>query len=146
MLFNVEPVTIKDIDALLEIDKQLFHPHNWSNDFMRYQLEAPEAKYCKTVVGDSIVGYIGGFNSFGVVDLMTVGVLPKFQGQGIGKALLQHLLNYYRETGAEKVLLEVETGNTIAIELYKKLGFQQVKVIDKYYGDKQAYLMELFFK
>lgn len=50
-------------------------------------------------------------------------VRPDFRGKGIGKDLVTILLNEASREGATKALLQVDSKNTSAIALYKKMGF-----------------------
>ena len=55
-----------------------------------------------------------------------VTVLKEFWGIGVGKALIQHLIDWSRETGIiRKINLRVRTDNFSAISAYEKLGFVQ---------------------
>lgn len=79
-----------------------------------------------------------------------MGVLASFRGEGIGRALLETLLNWTKERpNLKKVCLSVHAGNIPAIELYKKLGFEieGVKRLDTCFGPGQyedAVLMAKF--
>lgn len=55
--------------------------------------------------------------------LNDVAVLPEFQGMGIGKALVQAVIQQGQEAKCSHISLNVWTDNTGAIALYKKLGF-----------------------
>lgn len=58
-----------------------------------------------------------------VVDL-TMAVHEGYQGRGIGKRLLAHLLDWARASPkVERVELRVRSSNANAIALYRKLGF-----------------------
>ena len=62
-------------------------------------------------------------------------VSPEVRGKGVGTQILQHALHYaatVQET--RQVNLGVNTQNTAAVALYKKLGFVQ-------YGLERAYLL-----
>lgn len=61
-----------------------------------------------------------------------MGLLPGFRGQGIGQKLLEKVLSHAKKIGLEKVELQVNTTNTAAISLYKKLGFEQEGLIKNY--------------
>ena len=50
-------------------------------------------------------------------------VRPDFRGQGLGRDLVTQLLNKAIEGGVTKALLQVDSKNTSAIALYKKMGF-----------------------
>ena len=50
-----------------------------------------------------------------------------YWGKGIGTKVIQLMLNYLCEKGAEKVVLEVKNNNNRAISSYEKCGFQRIK-------------------
>ena len=56
--------------------------------------------------------------------LANMGVLPEFQGRGIGSSLLKHAEQKARESGLEKCSLIVDTENPNAKRLYKRFGYQ----------------------
>ncbi len=61
-----------------------------------------------------------------------MGILPEFRGKGIGSELLSRVLDQAKKFGLEKVELNVYTTNTSAVALYKKFGFQQEGLIQRY--------------
>lgn len=54
----------------------------------------------------------------------TLAVNPSYQGKGIGKDLIKHVISHAEETGFDKVGLLVS--NPDAKRLYEKLGFKKV--------------------
>lgn len=67
------------------------------------------------------VGRAANFEKWTV--LTRLFVHPDFRGKGLGKDLVTQLLNAAERAGASKVLLQVDSKNTAAIALYKKMGF-----------------------
>ena len=62
-------------------------------------------------------------------------VAPEARGSGIGSKTIRHALAFSAETlGTRQVNLGVNTANTAAVALYKKLGFVE-------YGHERAYLL-----
>lgn len=51
------------------------------------------------------------------------------------------LIDLASKSGCKKINLEVNEKNIIAINLYKKFGFEQVGLRKKYYNDQDAVLM-----
>ena len=51
------------------------------------------------------------------------------QGRGIGRALLEALIERARGHGMHVMIADIETGNTGSIVLHEKLGFEQVGTI-----------------
>lgn len=71
--------------------------------------------------------YLEGFSTFAcrpLLNLHDLGVAEKFQGRGVGKALLNALEARARDLGCCKITLEVLEGNAVAQGLYRKLGFE----------------------
>ena len=80
------------------------------------------------------------------IDLICV--KEAYQGNGLGKSLLEFCINNCVKKGYYDFYLHVATTNTKAIKLYKKLGFVIDKYVKDYYHldkppDRDAYLMRL---
>ncbi len=61
-----------------------------------------------------------------VLSELTIAVHPDYQGQGIGKAIFSHLLQYIRQHRPDILRVELITreSNHHAIGMYKQLGFK----------------------
>lgn len=64
------------------------------------------------------------------VTFSDIGVIPEFQGQGLGTELLAHCVNYSLQEGCTLMNLDVETQNTNALKLYTRLGFEVTNAAD----------------
>jgi ribosomal protein S18 acetylase RimI-like enzyme len=60
---------------------------------------------------------------FAHVGLLGMAVLPEFRRQGLGGRLIRRTLDAARKFGLRRVELTVRESNTVAIELYRKIGF-----------------------
>ena len=56
-------------------------------------------------------------------------IFPKFQGQGVGKSLMNFAKQQANESGLNKCALTVEIENQFAVDMYQKLGYQIVHTI-----------------
>lgn len=59
-----------------------------------------------------------------------IGVVPARRGAGIGRRLMQGLLDRARGLGAREMVLEVIAENAPAIALYEKLGFRTIRELE----------------
>jgi ribosomal protein S18 acetylase RimI-like enzyme len=59
--------------------------------------------------------------------LYAIWINPDFRGQGLGMVLMEELFNELREKHVKRVYLTVRNNNSIAINLYNKLGFVTIK-------------------
>lgn len=67
-----------------------------------------------------------GALGLGVSQLQGVWVAPELRGSGVGTAALAQMLNLMASRGTERVSLYVNSYNTAAMALYRRLGFMQV--------------------
>lgn len=61
-----------------------------------------------------------------LVELFQVWVAPEARGRGIAAALLQEVTRWARTTGAAAIQLDVTCGDTAAVRLYRRAGFQEI--------------------
>lgn len=66
-------------------------------------------------------------------EILSLAILNKYRGLGLGRILLQHSLKKLALEGCEKIFLEVEEHNKAAIYLYKKAGFKTIAIRKHYY-------------
>ena len=66
-------------------------------------------------------------------ELAKMGVHPEFHGQGIGYLLGKAVIEKARSLGATTLYLESNTKLTPALNLYRKLGFQEVQAHESPY-------------
>ena len=69
-------------------------------------------------VGDEIAGFVTLKQHANSVAIGLLGVFPSFQGQGIGKQLLQLAEDYALENGKPEVTVPTQMANTAALKLY----------------------------
>jgi ribosomal-protein-alanine N-acetyltransferase len=100
-----------------------------------------------------VIGYImcrleHGFSDFRKLrfakkgHVISVAVIPDFRNAGVGHSLVTQAISALLSMHADECYLEVRTTNTPAINLYKKMGFEIVRTIPRYYYDgSDAYVM-----
>ena len=76
----------------------------------------------------------------GTIDIVDLIVDKNFRRQHIATFLMDELIT--KSHVGDKLYLEVRVDNEAAITLYEKFGFQVIHTRKKYYGDKDAYVME----
>ena len=73
----------------------------------------------------------------------TISVSPQHQGKGIGKKLIESMLNLAKEKGFEKAGLLVDVENPSAKKLYERIGFQVVGIKDLMGGKYEHLVYEI---
>jgi ribosomal-protein-alanine N-acetyltransferase len=67
------------------------------------------------------------------LQLIWIGTRTEHRRRGVGRALLDQLIEDARALGGRRVLLEVSRDNTAAIGLYERKGFSLMRVRRGYY-------------
>jgi len=88
--------------------------------------------------GDAQASAPGGLliarNAADEAELLTLGVVPCRRRKGLGRSLLASAIEVLRAGGTRRLFLEVETGNTAALALYRSLGAEEVGRRKAYYA------------
>lgn len=69
---------------------------------------------------------------------IAISVRKDWWGRGIGSGLMERLIAFAKETGAEVISLEVRSDNARAIALYEKFGFKRFGTYERFFkfGDE----------
>jgi ribosomal-protein-alanine N-acetyltransferase len=115
-------------------------PGVWTLDNLRNFMQSTHA--CRVLVGaDEQIHEVLGFAEFQLVvdecQLFNIAIAREFQGQGLGRKLLQLVLKEARDAGCTSCFLEVRRSNDAAIALYAALGFVLVGMRKDYYPPMQ---------
>ena len=136
---NIREAMHLDLPVLASMEKQLFSDSPWSmGQFKEEFAGVPKTRifYVATDEDNHIIGYAGVLVvAPGVeADVLTVGVLPQNQKQGVATAFMQKLEEWSVSKGAPAMMLEVAIDNDPAIALYEKLGYTIISTRRDYYG------------
>jgi putative acetyltransferase len=71
-----------------------------------------------------VVGTIGLMPHHHEWELIKLAVKPVFQGNGIGKALIQHAIDHAKKKGIKKLTLDSNSHLKTAVNLYEYFGFR----------------------
>lgn len=80
-------------------------------------------------IGNCSLMSVGGFRRYRHRCEIAIALYQEYCGLGIGKAMLEMLLDIAKQVGYEQAELEVIANNKSAIALYEKLGFQKYGTI-----------------
>ncbi len=89
--------------------------------------------------GEKVLGYLEIRLVDGVVDIMNLFVNEEDRKKGIATSLMNKMIE---EENYSRIMLEVNENNIEAIKLYSKLGFKEISLRERYYGEDTAIIME----
>ena len=123
-----------DLDGILALDAVCFH-RPWTR--ADYERELADPGRCFLYVARDadgrIVAYCSFWRIFDEVHVNNFAVHPEWRRQGLGRALLAHVLSEAARIGAPRATLEVRASNASAIALYESGGFVRVGRRPGYY-------------
>jgi len=133
----IEPLRDEtDLEGVLDVEAESFS-NPWTRDMYAWELQ--NRSVCHVVLVRTADCRVAGFCAFWLVfdevHINNVAMRPRFRAQGIGTALLQHVLAEARRLGARRATLEVRASNERARRLYERLGFYVAGVRRNYYTD-----------
>ena len=70
--------------------------------------------------------------------LLNICVKPSAQGQGLGREILNYVINFANSISSVLIVLEVRSSNNRAQQLYLQSGFNEMSVRKDYYPAKEG--------
>jgi len=127
----IRPMRHDDIDAVLGVEGRAYR-FPWSraifSDCLIGGYFANVLECEGTVIGYSILSVAAA-----EAHILNLCVDPEYQRRGLGRQLLEHLLDYTRDIGIERIFLEVRPSNEPALQLYASAGFARLGLRKSYY-------------
>ena len=144
-LYNITPMSIDDLVNVYNLEVQSYD-FPWTKEILRdcilYKYDAFTIYF-----NNLLVGYIIAKISVPETHILNLTINENFRKKGLGKSLIQLIINDSRIRGAEDIILEVRVNNINAIALYEKLDFKKVGKRKNYYESKEgredAYVLQL---
>ena len=124
-------------------------PENYTSlFFMNLHQRFPET-FIVAEENGKIAGYVmcrieTGISSFRLLGIakkghvISIAVLPEHHREGIGSTLMQEAMKAMVTYKAKECYLEVRTSNLSAVNLYRKIGFEVMRIAKGYYSDGEA--------
>ncbi len=130
-LLRLRPMQTADLDAVMALEEAVY-PFPWTRGIFR---DCLQAGYCCWVyfMDQRLIGYAVMSVGAGEAHILNLCIHPELRRQGLGKQLLQRLLDLARKHQADTVFLEVRASNMAAYKLYLGQGFNEVGMRRGYY-------------
>ena len=132
----IRRITLADCDAIAALEARLF---TTALDHARLMALQSNPVFCgfvdlvpnqdqpQSTSADDFASYLGGYLLATIIDgeaeILSIGVTPDRQRQGVGKRLLQYFFEHGASQNITRVVLEVAEDNVSALGLYRDFGF-----------------------
>ena len=140
---SIRNMTVTDLDEVMAIETDIYD-YPWTRGIFQDCMRVGYLCYVFEQ-DDGVKAY--AVLSMGAAEshVLTLCVRPDAQQQGLGRMMMEHLLELASQAGAETILLEVRPSNESAIRLYHQLQFNEVGTRPDYYpsanGREDALIM-----
>ncbi|MBP5154790.1 MAG: ribosomal protein S18-alanine N-acetyltransferase [Lachnospiraceae bacterium] len=130
-----------DLPALAALERACF-PDPWSAESLRSGLARPENRFFVLEDGREVRAYAAVRTVLEEAELLRIAVDPAFRGRGSGRILLEEVLQAVPEAAVWR--LDVRAGNTAALRLYERCGFEKLVLNRGFYTDpaEDGWLMQ----
>lgn len=145
MRFQFRPMEMSDLDAVMVIEPQIY-PYPWTRGNFSDSLNSGYSAWV-LLEHEQIIGYALLMIVLDEAHLLNLSVAKSYQKQGLGRLLLEHMLQIAKNHRAANMFLEVRVSNVSAVALYENIGFNEMAIRRGYYpaanGREDAVLMGL---
>ena len=132
----IRRITPADCDAIATLEARLFATALDQARLMGLQSNpvfcgfvdlVPDQDQPQSISAGDLAPYLNGYLLATMIDseaeILSIGVTPDRQRQGVGKLLLQHFFEHGTSQNMTRVVLEVAEDNVPALGLYRDFGF-----------------------
>ena len=133
MIRHIAPA---DCDAIAALEASLFATALDQARLMALQANpvfcgfvdlVPDQDQPQSISADNLGSYLNGYLLATMIDdeaeILSIGVTPDRQRQGVGKRLLQRFFEHGTSQNMTRIVLEVAEDNVPAVRLYRDFGF-----------------------
>lgn len=133
----IRSATLRDIDALVEIENACFDSDRLSRRSFRYLLTKANAVTLVAerdgqACGDAVILFNSGTS---LARLYSIAIRPDYRNLGIGRQLVEAAETHALEGECVYMRLEIRMDNAASIGLFKKMGYREIGIEPDYYED-----------
>lgn len=131
---EIQSASLRDLSALRRLEQVCFEKDAWPLLDLMAVLTWPDVIKLKAVENGEMIGFAAcdPRPSEEAGWIATLGVDPRYQRRGIGRALLRAC---EAKSRLPRMKLTVRLSNEAAISLYEKEGYRSVDIWKRYYND-----------
>ena len=144
-MIKIKKMNLEDFEKIKENLQKDFDDF-WKPSILKSELESKDSIYIVAKKDEEIIGFAGIKIFPDDIEIMNIVTKKIERKKGIGKLLLDKIIEISRKIEKEYISLEVNEKNIIEISLYEKFGFEKIGFRKKYYnGIDNAIIMRKKF-
>ena len=135
---------VHHVEQVMKIEREAF-PNSWPKEIIEESTK--RSKYfCRVSLDIEVVnGFCISNLIYDEVHILQIAVHKDYRRRGIARDLLIDSFDFHKGIGVKRAILEVATSNYKALNLYKKMGFEIIRIRKNYYRsiEEDAFVMML---
>lgn len=141
---TIERMAWNDVPEVHQLEVSCF-TDPWDINSYYGEASNPTAHYFVARNSGKVMGFCGMWVVADEAHIVTMAVNADYRRRGLGRRLLQFLLDHALQLQVAIITLEVRVGNIAARQLYQQAGFSIVGTRRNYYPDnnEDALVMEI---
>jgi ribosomal-protein-alanine N-acetyltransferase len=143
--YQFRSMELDDLEAVMRIEPSIY-PYPWTLGNFSDSLNSGYSAWV-LMLDEHIIGYSLMMMVLDEAHLLNLSIAKGYQKQGLGRHLLEYMVNTAKNNQMANMFLEVRLSNISAIALYEKMGFNEMAIRRGYYpaavGREDAVLMGL---
>ena len=132
--YEIRPLSLSDAEKAYVLLKASFSMPGDYQDTVN-NVSNPLTRALGMFDEDKMIGYGAFWLLMEEAHVTHVAVLQELRGQGLGREMMESLIQHASDCGARFMELECRKGNAAALSMYHKLGFLRVGFKKNYYPD-----------
>ena len=138
----IRTMTKEDCVQAAELEKEIFS-QPWSEQGFLDGIAGEQNVFLVAEEQGTICGYIGMYQALDEGEITNVAVSSEKRNAGIGRGLMQAVIEKAKQQGVSQIVLEVRVSNASAIHLYETCGFRNCGIRKGFYDfpKEDAYIM-----
>jgi ribosomal-protein-alanine N-acetyltransferase len=130
---TISKVTLKDLDEINELEIQL-NLNITKLNFLKKTLLNQNFKFIKLISEKEIIGLLQFSWNKSDCDIISIGIIKKFQKMSYGKKLIEYL----KSLNFKNIYVEVSSNNKNAVMFYQRLNFLKIGLRKNYYKKQRS--------
>ena len=132
---EVRLMRVDDLDGVMDVEMDSFQTP-WSRSAFEEELVKNRlARYLVALENGTVVGYAGTWLVINEAHVTNVAVSGSRRREGIGRLLMEKMMEFAHDSGMDSMTLEVRVSNEAARNLYQQLGFVEAGIRKNYYSE-----------
>ena len=136
----IRKAAFTDLPQICDIEAESIN--SWTYNQFAEELGRVFSSFIVAEQSGIIAGYSIAWLVAGELQLNSIAVKKNFRRRGLGRMMLDYLINNSDSEIISVIYIEVRKSNSEALSFYESYGFTGTGLRKKYYGDDDAILME----